>query len=344
MPGSNIGVRVYRGETVESQHRVAAAVVNAHGDLVAKTGDHRFVTYMRSSLKPYQLAPMLAAGGEKRWGFTDAEVAIMSASHSGESAHVKTVAGILEKLGLDASALKCGAHAPYYEPAARALTAPPTVLHNNCSGKHSGMLALALLLGENPDNYLHPDSLVQRAIRDLVVKASGAPATEIRWGIDGCSAPNCALPLANGARLFATVARPERLGPELAPALTRIGEAMRKRPDMVSGTDRFDLHLMEAADGRLLSKVGGEAVQGVADFESGLGMLLKVEDGSTRASSPATVEALRQLSWLDGRAFEVLGDEWRPTLTNHAGLVVGRIEPCLVLENAKGDPLGGPNT
>lgn len=334
MEASGVAVRVERGGAIESVHRAHVAAADATGDVVARFGDPAFSTFVRSSMKAWQLAPLLASGAADRFGFSDAELAVMCASHSGEPVHVKAVAGILERIGLGASALGCGAHAPYDAKAARDLERrgePFTALHNNCSGKHANLLAQCVAEGWPTAGYLAADHPVQARVRALVAKASGTPEAALRVGVDGCTAPNYAMPVASAARLFATLARPGGLGKTWEPALARIFAAMTKHPEMVAGTDRFDTALMEAADGRLAGKVGGEACFGVADSETGLGLFVKIEDGGMRAVPPVVVEACRQLGWLEGRAFEVLGEHWRPTLTNWNGIVVGRMEPVLAL-------------
>jgi L-asparaginase II len=250
------------------------------------------------------------------------------------------VQGILERIGLGAEALQCGAHAPYHEPSALALGGKFTVLHSNCSGKHAGMLAAAVASGWDARTYLHPDHPVQRAVREILARATGLPPERLLPGTDGCSAPNYAMPVSAAARLFGTLARPEVLTEPWASALARIRDAMMRHPEMVAGTDRFDTALMESAEGRLVAKVGGEAVFGVADVESGLGFYVKVEDGGVRAVPPVTIECLRQLGWLEGRAFEVLGEWWRPPVRNVAGWVVGRVEPVVQLETAVELPPG----
>lgn len=333
-----LAVKVTRGATVESLHRAHVAVADASGTLHAHFGNPRFLTYLRSSAKPFQLAPLLASGAADAFGFTDEELAVMTASHNGEAGHVKVVEGILEKIGLGAECLQCGAHAPYHKATAAALGKAYTPLHNNCSGKHAGMLALARHLGQDPATYLAPEGRVQQEILHVMSVTSGVPKEQILLGIDGCSAPNFAVPLEAGARAFAHLARPWRLEKPLARAFERIAEAMMKNPWHVAGSDRFDTQFMEANEGRLVSKVGGEAVQAVADLETGQAFVLKIEDGNGRASGPAAIEAARQLGWLEARALEVLGEEWRPAVKNHRGLVVGSIEPVLQLERVSARP------
>ena len=334
MRAAPVAVEVYRGDTLESVHRVHVAVVDGQGNLVASVGDPDLVTYARSSVKPFQAVPLVREGVVEAFGLTDREIAVACGSHAGEPMHVETVAGMLAKAGLSPDLLRCGAHPVRNKHAREALKgAKPTSLHHNCSGKHAGMLLLQKHLGGDPAHYLHPGSPAQRAVLAAMAEVAGVPESSIATGTDGCSAPNFALPLRTVARMFANLAMPgAHLSKETAAALERVARAMTRHPEMVAGTDEFDSDLMGASEDRLATKVGAEAVQGVADLGSGMGLFLKVEDGSHRATTPATVEALRQLGWLEPRAFEVLGEWWMPRLTNAAGLLVGHVKPVLVLE------------
>lgn len=329
-----IGVEFRRGDVVESVHRVHVAVVDGAGNLVASAGDPDFVTYMRSSAKPFQALPLVTSGAADRYGLTERELALACASHAGEPRHVEAARSILAKAGLDASLLRCGTHAPRNKAAKDALAgAKPTPLHHNCSGKHAGLLALQKHLGGEPAAYLDPQGPAQQAVRAAVSQATGVPLLEIPLATDGCSAPNFAVPLRASARAFANLAMPSSSLPkETQDALRRLALAMARHPEMVGGEGSFDTELMGAGEDRVVTKAGAEGVQGVADLATGMGLFLKVEDGHARAVGPATVEALRQLGWLEPRAFEVLGGWWMPRLTNHAGLPVGEARPTLVLE------------
>lgn len=331
MSPSVVAARVFRAGTLESAHRASAAVSDAEGRLVASVGDPHLVAYARSSIKAYQLAPLVASGSADRFGFSEAELALMCSSHSGEPAHVMGVLGILERIGLKEDALQCGVDMPFDKRAAGGIKGPPRSVYNNCSGKHANMLAQCVASNSPVETYLEYDHPVQRSIRELVGRAAGVPPAQLPHGVDGCSAPNYALALSGGARLFATLARPARLRAPDADALERVRTAMVRHPEMVAGSDRFDTRLMRAAGGRLAGKIGGEAVFGVADTESGLGLYLKIEDGNMRAVPPVTVEACKDLGWLLPAALSQLGQDFRPPVHNVRGLVVGHIEPVAPL-------------
>ena len=326
-------VQVMRGSRLEAVYRGALAVVDAQGRLVASLGDPGLTTWLRSSAKPFQLTPLVASGAADRLGFSDRELAVMAASHNGQDFHVQAVLGILERIGLDASALQCGAHAPLYPPAARALEnagQSPCSLHNNCSGKHSGMLAQCVDRRLPIADYLSPQHPVQITIQQTLAELVDVSPDSIDIAIDGCSVPTFALPLHRTALAFARLADPDRLSEPRRSALRRIASAMMAYPEMVAGTRRLDTDVMQAGHGRIVVKGGAEGYYGIGLLGSpGLGVALKIEDGNEeRGRNAVVVEVLRQLGALDDQALAALGRyAVRPT-KNHRGLVVGEMRAC----------------
>lgn len=335
MKTAPVAVEVHRGETAESFHRAHLVVADGAGNVVASIGDPELVTYLRSAAKPFQAIPLVATGAADAFGLTDAELALACGSHSGEPAHLRTVEGMFRKAGISSDLLQCGTHAPRSKAAKAALQGGRTTpLHHNCSGKHAGMMILQKHLGADPADYLNPHSPAQLLILAAVAEVAGVAEKEVRVGTDGCSVPNFGLPLRTAARMFARLGMPQGVSEPTAAALRRLARAMAVHPEMVGGGESFDTDLMNASEDRLVSKAGAEGVEGVSDLATGMGLILKIEDGAARAVPPATVEALRQLGWLELRAFEVLGEWWRPEVTNWAGRHVGRMKPVLDLELA----------
>ena len=321
-----VAVRFIRGDTVESVHRVSVAVADAGGRIVGSFGNPRLVTFLRSSAKPMQLVPLVESGAADRFAFTPKELAIMAGSHGGEPDHVETVRGILAKIGLGAEALQCGRHAPYHQPSAERLGAAFTALHHNCSGKHSGMLALAVHNGWDTTSYLSVDNPTQDAILRAVAKECGLAAAKIPIGVDGCGVPSFGVPLKAGARAFARLASAETVGGRRGVALRRIRDAMLAHPDMVAGLDRLDTDLMRALPGRIVVKAGAEACYGAALVGRGLGLCLKVEDGASRAVGPALVQVLGQLDAITPSQKDAVKKHWAEPIRNVAGRLVGRVE------------------
>jgi L-asparaginase II len=319
-------VEVTRGGRVESEHHGAIAVVDAGGQLIAHVGDVQLVSYLRSSAKPFQLLPLIESGAADRFGFTAAELAIIAGSHSGEPRHVAAVQSILNKIGLPESALQCGVHVPFNADAAKALRAAgseATVLYNNCSGKHAGMLAQAIDRGLSTADYLDPQHPVQVTIRQRLAELAELPAEKIYVGVDGCSAPCFAMPLHASALAFA------KLADAKSGALQRVARAMLEHPEMVAGEGRIDTDLMRAVPHRLVSKGGAEGYHGmgiVVENGSALGVAIKIGDGDgKRGGHPAIIETLRQLGVLDDAALAQLKNCHTWPVTNHRGLEVGEV-------------------
>ena len=336
-------VEVRRGSITESRPRGHIVAVDGDGQIVAKLGVPHNVTYLRSSSKPHQAIPLVATGAADRFGFTEKEVAIACASHNGEAIHTETVSLMLKKIGMEMSALKCGAHEPYSAEAARALRErgeQPTALHNNCSGKHTGMLALALHLGAPTETYDEPSNPVQLNIVRRIAQFSGVPVEDVAVGIDGCGVPTFGVTVRAMALMYARlVAPPPDFDDATRQACQRIVAAMAKYPEMIGGrAERLDTVIMQAAPGKLISKVGAEGVYtaGVLPCEEwprGLGLALKIEDGEDRRARPTVViESLRQLGVLKDEAMEAVKPYASFTIENRRGDTVGEVKASFELQ------------
>ncbi|MBP7688366.1 MAG: asparaginase [Thermoflexales bacterium] len=331
--GTETLVEVWRGGRVESEHRGAIAVVDANGRILAYSGDVLVTSYLRSSAKPFQLLPLIESGAADRLGFTDQELAVIAGSHSGEPRHLEAVQSILNKIGIGDEALQCGLHAPFSPEAAKALRAAnqnASVLHNNCSGKHAGMLAQAVDRGLSTTDYLDPQHPVQIGIRHRLAQLADLAFDDIGVGVDGCSAPCFALPLKNAALAFARLAQSKDV------ALARVAQVMIEYPEMVAGEGRLDTDLMRATAGRLFSKGGAEGFHGIGVLaqseQPAYGIAWKIGDGDgKRGGHPAVIEALRQLGLLDEAALTALKSYHTWPITNHRGLAVGEVKANFTL-------------
>ena len=340
-------VEVWRGPIIESRHRGHLTAVDGRGKTIAALGLPETVTYVRSSGKPFQALPMIVSGAADRFGFTEQEIAIACGSHSGEPIHVDTVRSMLGRIGLDETALKCGVHEPFSVEVARELTRnqkPPGVLQNNCSGKHAGMLALALHLGAPTESYDDPDNPVQQAIAKTVADFSDVPLDRIAIGTDGCGAPVFGVPVQGMALMYARLVAPSERFPNrfddaTRDACRRIVKAMIDYPVMVGGTkDRLDTELIKAGAGRLISKIGAEGVYTIGvlpgpEWPHGLGLALKIEDGDDyRARPPAVIEALKQLNVLATDELAALASYAPIIIKNRRGERVGEARAAFTLE------------
>lgn len=324
------------GYTIENVHAGSIAVVDTGGRLLAWAGDPQYQTFTRSALKPFQALPFLLSSGPAKFGLVEEELALLCASHSGEEKHLQGVRSILGKIGLDAGHLECGCGVPlHYEynnlPVPRDQAWTP--LHHNCSGKHSGFLAWCRQHGAPTSGYVEREHPLQRAVRGTLAQAVGLPEARMPSGIDGCSAPNYALPLASLAHLYARLAQ-GGADPLLGQALGPLFDAMTHRPDMVSGTERSDLVLMTAGGGDWVAKIGADAVQAIGIRSKGIGIAIKVADGNNRGLHTITYKVLDQLGLLDEGRRAVLERFRQPLIRNARGTVAGDIRTLFTLRHA----------
>jgi len=325
--------RVTRGDATDSIHYGSVAVVDREGRVLYAAGDPSLATMTRSALKPLQAVPLLASGGVEHFGFSSQQLALLCASHSGEARHVTGVADMLRRADCRPEQLQCGVHPPLFYAARDEL--PPagvvfTALQHNCSGKHTGMLAYCRHCGLPAETYLDFDHPLQRAIRASVAHLTGVAESRLVAGIDGCSAPNYAVPLSALALAYARLAGAEDARYGRAPIT--LGEAMSAHPEMVSGEKRGDLVLMYAGRGDWVTKVGAEGIQAIGVRSKGWGIAIKVADGNARGLHPTTVAVLDQLGLLD-QAQRTELSAWRePAIRNYRGIVTGKIEPVVALE------------
>ncbi|MEX2161195.1 MAG: asparaginase [Anaerolineales bacterium] len=334
-----------RGGHPESLHYGALVVVNAAGQLVAAFGDSRLSAFLRSSAKPFQALPLVLAGGIKHYDLSMQELAIICASHSGTDAQVALISALQAKIGIAEDQLQCGIHSPHHLPTAQAMEKrgeAATPNRNNCSGKHTGMLACALLRGWPLDSYLDRQHPLQQEILACFSQLAELPVSELALGTDGCSAPNWAAPLFNTARAYAQLMDPAGLPAAMQAACGQVRAAMLAHPDLVGGPGRFDTVLMGATGGRLLSKGGAEGFQalGLAPgaLKAGspaLGIAIKIADGDARrwVSHAVSIEVLRQLGAISAGEFAQLSEIGpERQLTNWRGLQVGRGQPVFTLD------------
>jgi L-asparaginase II len=326
-------VNVWRGELVESRHFGNVVVADRDGRVLYALGDPKTVTYWRSSAKPFQAIPLIERGGIEKYGLTDQEIAMMCASHGGEEAHVQVISALLVKAGFPPQALQCGVGIPSHLKSAENILISQktyTVLHHNCSGKHAGMLALAGLLGVGTENYFLADHPVQQVMLNAVSDCTEVPVNNMMLGIDGCGVPVYGLPLINMALAYAKLAKPEGcVEAQRAEAMRRICQAMTGEPYYVAGTDRLDTDLMRITRGRIVAKVGAEAVYGLGIVNEGVGIAVKIADGNQRGVGPVIISVLKKLGWLTTQELERLQKYWSPPLYNSRREIIGHIESVI---------------
>lgn len=332
-----LDVLVRRSDRIESHHRVRYAIAGADGALLAGGGDADAAIFPRSAIKPLQAIPLVESGAADRFELTDAELALACASHSGEARHTEAVAAWLQRIGCTAADLRCGAHLPYDAAAARDLIRRderPSTLHNNCSGKHAGMLTLARHLEAPLAGYLDADHPVQRRIAEVLRDMASLDVLPSP-GIDGCGVPTWPMPLSRVAVSAARLGTPAMLARDRGQACTRLVAAMRTHPLLVAGTGRPCSRIM-AAIPEVVVKTGAEGVYLATLPGRALGLALKVEDGSGRAAPVALLALLRAMAVTIPPDLDDLA---RPQIVNRAGAVVGEIE-ARSLESALANAMG----
>ncbi len=331
-------VKIYRGDYLEAVHQVAIAVVDAKGELTHYLGDPSASFMARSSIKPFQLMPMLLSGAADKFGFNDEQLAVMCGSHSGSDSHVNVVRSNLSLAGNGPEHLKCGCHWPIWMQAdgiypTHAEDKDP--VRHNCSGKHSGFLAQARFLGDEIGEYLNPQSKTQTLVRENIGNYCEYDLSQVTPGIDGCSAPNYPLPVRQLALGFKKLASAEGSDAKVGSTVKRIRDAVFTHPFMVSGEKRFDYDLMRSFPNNVICKIGAEAIEAIGFGEPTIGICVKILDGNTRALGPVCVEVLKQLGLMGNiDRFPHLKRHERPVILNNRDLETGHIVVDFQLKKA----------
>ena len=321
----NLDVVVTRGDGVESEHQVHAAVVDARDRVVAGARDVMKQTYWRSCAKPFQVMPLLASGGFDELPWTADELTLACASHGGEPEHVNVAESMLQDIGREEGDLVCGPHDPLSSRGARIVRENGirlSRLHNNCSGKHAAMLARAHTAGWATNGYEREDHHVQRSALEMVARWSGTPAARIARAVDGCGAVVFGSSLDSMARAYARLGSAVKRGEEIP---TRIVTALQTRPFLFGGSDRFDTLLLEATGGRIVAKVGAEGVHCAVLLDAGTGIAVKVEDGAQRAQYVAVLRLAQFLGALPDQLPPRLAELAHKPVRNTRNEIVGEV-------------------
>ncbi len=322
-----------RGGTLENQHFGSVAVVDTQGKLQAHAGDPHWMTFTRSTLKALQALPFMEAGGPQHFGFASEHLALLCASHNGEPMHVQAAQQMLEKAGQTYKALRCGCHVPYHFENTGSAPSPGEIFderYNNCSGKHAGFVAYCVQHGLSLDNYEAPEHPLQQAIRRDVAQVVGMDANDLKAGVDGCSAPNYAMPLSRLAYGYARMAS-GALDSQFGNSFAQLSAAMVQHPDLVSGTGRNDNAFMRAGRGDWVTKVGADGVQVVGSSSRGQAFALKIIDANKPALFAASVEVMEQLGWLDDAQRSLLRPWRAQAIINARGIHVGERHAAFTL-------------
>ena len=330
-------VRVERGGFLESAAQGLLVVVDDEGLVRASWGDPQWVSFLRSSAKMFQAIPVVESGAADRFALSAEHLAVCCASHSGERAHTRLVGEILVRAGVHEEHLHCGAHPPAHEATHHELIlagVSPTSIHNNCSGKHAGMLAACVAHGWDPTTYERPEHPLQREIARLLGEFSDTDPTTIDHATDGCGVPAFRLPVVRFAHALARFMAARGPVERHRDACERLAGAMIAHPDLVAGTGRFCTELARAANRPVLAKGGAEGFYAIAWRGAGgrgFALAAKAAAGDARSRECAVTEAARQFGLVDAVGLARLARFHEGPLRNHAGTVVGRLAPCMDL-------------
>jgi L-asparaginase II len=319
-------VNTLRGEVIENRHRGAIAVCDPNGRLVHSWGDIDALVYPRSAIKALQALPLVESGAADHFQLSSAELALACSSHGGELRHTTTVHDWLMRLELDEDALECGPHAPSNDKAASALIldhAEPGRIHNNCSGKHTGMLTTACFLGEDTHGYIEREHPTQQRWIDALGEMADIDMHRLPWSRDGCGIPVIAMPLKTIATAFARIAVPDDLAAVRGSAIDRITRAIAANPFMVAGSGRLCTEIMELTGRRVIVKTGADGVYTAALRDKNLGVALKIDDGTREAAEVAILAVLTKLDSMHAAELDALASRCRTPITNTRGVLTG---------------------
>ena len=326
-------VNTRRGAVVENRHRGSLVVCDPRGRLIMSLGDSQALVFPRSSIKSLQAIPLVESGAAEHFDVSDIELALACSSHNAEPLHTQTVVDWLARIDLDVNSLECGAHAPLHAETTKTLIANGVTFdrtHNNCSGKHTGMLTSARFFDEQTQGYIDRDHPAQQRWINVVGEMADVDMRRLPWSYDGCGVPVIAMPLASIACAFARFAVPDDLPQNRADSIDRIAHSIVAHPFMVAGTDRLCTRLMEVSDGRVMVKGGADGVYTAALPERGLGIAIKIDDGLREAAEVALMAALQHLDALHADELDTLAERRCMPIVNTRGLVTGYREPAAV--------------
>lgn len=320
----------YRGELEESRHYGSVAVVDKAGKLLFSRGNPERFTFLRSAAKPFQVLPLFDTGAYEKYGFTRDEIAVMCGSHSGENMHVQRVNSILGKVGLTESDLQCGIHPPFHRPTAESLLKSGEKIgpiRNTCSGKHACMLAITRFREYDLNTYMELNHPTQQLMLQAVAHMTEFPAEFIGTGLDTCGVPVFAVPLRHMAQGYANLASPQKYSGSRRRGIEEIQRAMVEYPELVAGTKRFTTDLLKVLGSKIIAKDGAESVFGIGIVPYGIGIAIKIEDGSERALAAVVMEVLKELHILDKDLLDPLSRYTTRTIKTWSGVVAGKIAP-----------------
>ncbi|ATP41521.1 L-asparaginase [Solibacillus sp. R5-41] len=322
-------VHVYRGNIIESKHYGSIVVVDNFGNIISQIGESQREIFARSSMKLFQIIPAIEAGIMEKYDLASKDISLFCASHSGEDFHTETVMKNLEKADLQINALKCGVHPPRHIKTYENMLIEHrefSPIHNNCSGKHTGMLLTAKALNEEIANYYELNHPVQQRILHAISDICEYPIEKIQLGVDGCGVPVHCLPMYNIALGYANLVANLKYDPQRTKAIQTMVHSIINEPEMIGGTNRFCSDLVRICGGKLIAKAGAEGVYCIGHIDKKFGIAIKIDDGNSRASYPVAMEVLKQLDLITTDEYSELIEYALPNVLNARNEIVGKLK------------------
>jgi len=268
-----------RGSNIESIHKIHAVITDKKGRVLMCAGNPEYKSFIRSALKPFQAIPFVSSGAASKINNESKSIALACGSHSGSKLHSREAFKILWEYDIDINNLKCP----------KTKSSP---LEHNCSGKHAAFLATCKKMNWPLDSYLKGDHPLQIEIFRIVSELLEIPSSEINAERDDCGAPTLYLKLLEMSKLYSLLSSSDNA------ELERISRAMTMNPIMISDNNKFDTEIIKASHGQVIGKGGAEGIQCLCKVNEGIGLALKVEDGSKRAKHAVSLHLLKQLEWI----------------------------------------------
>ncbi|MCA0426107.1 MAG: asparaginase [Bacteroidetes bacterium] len=319
-------VEIHRGGILESFHRGVVCVVNEKKEVIYSAGDIHQLCYPRSAMKLLQVIPLIENGGMSKFGFSLEEVALMCGSHNAEEDHIRVLDSILEKIGMSYSDLECGAQMPSSKKDSEKLIKSdqkPGPQHNNCSGKHAGMLALCKLLGHETKGYIHPQHLIQQEIQQVCADMYEYPVAKMVCALDGCSAPIFSIPVYNQALAYRNLCGNTEFTESRNQALAVIREAVSTFPYMVAGSKRYCTDMMKITAPSVIGKTGAEGIFCMSFTNHNLGVCIKIDDGKMQPQYAVAQQLLEESGLFPNDQLQTLAHYKKQDIKNFNHFVTG---------------------
>jgi L-asparaginase II len=325
---SKIHVDFIRGKRVESSHQVKALVTNVDGKVLLSTNNDNEFFFPRSSIKIFQAIPFAMSNAIKNYKLNTKHIALACASHKGEKFHIKELKKWISKINLKTKNLQCGIHAPLDKNASEKIIYSRkkfNELHNNCAGKHLGMLTSCLVNNQSITNYLDYNHVHQKNIRKIFNKFTESKLSKKNFSLDGCSAPQYSFKIKSISKALNNLIKSYKNNYDYSDQVRTLVNSILENPEFIGGTVSFDTKVIKASKGKIFCKSGAEGVFLFVDFQKEISGVIKITDGNERAIPIAILNIFKKFKVMSKIELKKLEKKEKFELKNHAGRNIGRI-------------------